>query len=180
MPCGYGRTARRSPVQTFVSLRAVRTAEIVRGMNTDETYTDADGLDVLGRRECVRLLASVRLGRIVHTEQALPAVRLVEFALAGETIVIRTAWRAMPDGGRHPVVAFEADAVDEQARTGWSVTVVGHAWAVEEPGEIAELDRLGLRPWSSENGGHYVRIAIERVTGRRIAARAVERDGEPV
>ena len=145
-------------------------------MNTDQTSTDPGGLDILGRRECVRLLASVRLGRIVHTEQALPAVRLTDFALAQDTIVIRTSWRAMPDGGRHPVVAFEADAVDEHARTGWSVTVVGHARAVQDPAEIAELDGLGLRPWSGEDDAHYVRISVERVTGRRIAAR----DGEPV
>src|SRR5246127_4978872 len=45
-------------------------------------------LEHLSRGECMRLVGSVPLGRIVYTRQALPAVELVNFALAGGDIVI--------------------------------------------------------------------------------------------
>ena len=100
---------------------------------------DLDGpiLKQLSRAECIRLMGSVPIGRIVYTRQALPAVELVNFAVDDGEIVIRT------DGGgklaaatRGAVVAFETDSVDTAGRSGWSVTVVGQARAVTDGGDI--------------------------------------------
>jgi hypothetical protein len=46
---------------------------------------DNDGLALehLPRDECIRLMASAPVGRIVYTRQALPAVELVNFARSG-------------------------------------------------------------------------------------------------
>lgn len=143
--------------------------------------TDGGDLEVLSRRECIDLLATVPVGRIVYTESALPAVQLVNFRLAGNTVVIRTApGSKLAAAARHAIMAFEADRYDEDARIGWSVTVVGHAWVVEELDEIAALERKPLRPWAPGRRDHYVRIAIERVTGRRLTVPSPEKNGEPV
>ena len=52
--------------------------------------SDASALRQLSRDECLRLMASVPVGRIIYTRQALPAVELVNFALEAGDIIIRT------------------------------------------------------------------------------------------
>ncbi|MEV0831043.1 pyridoxamine 5'-phosphate oxidase family protein [Nonomuraea rubra] len=62
------------------------------------------------------------------TDRALPAVQPVAFHLDGERIVIRTGIGSkLAAATRNAVVAFEADEFDPEERTGWSVTVIGHA-----------------------------------------------------
>jgi nitroimidazol reductase NimA-like FMN-containing flavoprotein (pyridoxamine 5'-phosphate oxidase superfamily) len=42
-------------------------------------------LEVLGRQLCLALLETVQVGRLVFTEDALPAVQPVNFRLCGAT-----------------------------------------------------------------------------------------------
>ncbi|HUK70208.1 MAG TPA: pyridoxamine 5'-phosphate oxidase family protein [Streptosporangiaceae bacterium] len=126
-------------------------------------------LSVLTRGECLTLLATVPIGRVVFTENALPAVRPVNFILNGDEIVIRTG-----EGGKllaalhHSVVAFEVDEVDQFARTGWSVTAIGHAREVVDPAELALLRKLPLATWAPLQYDHLVCITAELVSGRRL------------
>ena len=53
-------------------------------------YSDGAALTQLSRDECLTLLASVPVGRIIYTRRALPAVELVNFAFDHDDIVIRT------------------------------------------------------------------------------------------
>ncbi len=67
----------------------------------------------LDRAESLRLLATVPVGRLIFTVGALPVVRPMNFALAGELILLRTA----PDTTvarkvDQMIVAFEADELD--------------------------------------------------------------------
>lgn len=130
---------------------------------------DAHGLEILGRRDCLALLASVPLGRVVFTDQALPAIQPVNFALDGDDVIIRT-----PTGSklgmamRGTIVAFEADDIDPTSRTGWSVTLIGQARLVNDPSEIARLSRLRLRPWTPGPCDRFVRISGKDLAGRRI------------
>lgn len=48
-------------------------------------------LEVLNRRQCLDLLPRVRVGRLVFTEDALPAVQPVNFRLWRDDVVIRVA-----------------------------------------------------------------------------------------
>ncbi len=48
------------------------------------------GPDVLSWYECLRLLASAQIGRIVYSDQALPAVQPVDFVVDDEAVVVRT------------------------------------------------------------------------------------------
>jgi len=131
--------------------------------------TDSLALEHLSPDECMRLMGSVPVGRIVYTRQALPAVELVNFALVDGDIVIRTSAEGkLAAATRGAVVAFEADTVDIDGHAGWSVTIVGQARAVTDGEEIRCLERVGLMAWVPEDGGHFVRIWPAIVNGRRV------------
>ena len=128
-------------------------------------------LEQLSRGECLRLMGSVPVGRIVYTRQALPAVELVNFVLDDGGIIIRTgAGSKLAAATRGAVVAFEADSVDVAGQAGWSVTVVGHATAVTDREEIRRLEQSGLMPWAPGNRDHFIRVSAAIVNGRRIGA----------
>ncbi|GAA3512991.1 nitroimidazol reductase NimA-like FMN-containing flavoprotein (pyridoxamine 5'-phosphate oxidase superfamily) [Streptosporangium album] len=130
---------------------------------------DSAGLEVLSRRECIDLLASTPIGRIVFTDRALPAVQPVTFCLDGEDIVIRTTVKSrLASATRHAVVAFEADDFDPWTHTGWSVTAVGHARAVSDLAEIVRLSALPLTAWAPQGPDHFITVRAEQISGRRI------------
>ena len=125
----------------------------------------------LTRSECFALLAAVRLGRVAVTDDRGPVVFPVNFVLDRHTVVFRTEpgtkLHAAGQGGR---ASFEADGIDEAARTGWSVIVRGEIAEVTDPDELARLRELPLRPWALGARDHYARILPAVLTGRRIAA----------
>lgn len=124
----------------------------------------------LGEDECLRLLGSIRLGRIVFTVNALPAIRPVNHALIDGRIVIRTheggALLATTSLGTDTgvVVAYEADLIDPEEHTGWSVIVTGRAQLVTDPQDVIAAQRL-LAPWVDETMEHVVAIRPELITG---------------
>jgi uncharacterized protein len=134
---------------------------------------DANGwlLEQLSRDECLRLMGSVPVGRIVYTRQALPAVELVNFTLDGCDIVIRTdAGGKLAAATRGAVVAFEADSVDVAGHAGWSVTVVGQSRAVTDAAEIGVLEQIPLAPWAPGRRDQFIKITPTIVNGRRLGA----------
>ncbi len=133
---------------------------------------DSVGLQVLSRAECVDLLASTPIGRIVFTDRALPAVQPVNFVLDGQNVVIRTGLGTkLAAAARNTVVAFEADEFDAAGRTGWSVTAIGHARAATDPAEVERLARLPLALWVPGGRDHFIVMPIEHISGRMIGAR---------
>ncbi|WP_246281577.1 pyridoxamine 5'-phosphate oxidase family protein [Fodinicola acaciae] len=128
---------------------------------------DPKRLEVLDRAECMALLRSVPVGRIVFTDHALPAVQPVGFVVYDDAIVFRTAVDSrLAAASRNAVVAFEVDEIDAERATGWSVVVVGHANEV-----VDEIDLRMLRDtemsWSPATGC-FIRVTTEKVTGRRL------------
>jgi nitroimidazol reductase NimA-like FMN-containing flavoprotein (pyridoxamine 5'-phosphate oxidase superfamily) len=136
---------------------------------------DANGLEILGRDECLALMGSVPVGRVVFTDRALPAIQPVDFVLVGEDVIIATApGSKLAAATRGAIVAFEVDAFDAGDEAGWSVTVLGQARAVDDSREIDGLSRLPLRPWIPGRHDHFIRIRSDVVSGRRIHAITVE------
>ncbi|GAB7143182.1 pyridoxamine 5'-phosphate oxidase family protein [Mycobacterium riyadhense] len=130
-------------------------------------------LEVLDRRQCLELLQTVRVGRLVFTEDALPAVQPVNFRLFRGHVVIRVADGAkLTAATRNFVVAFQADQLDPDLRSAWSVTVVGHAEPITDVDELVEVSGNFIEPWIDGRLDHFVRIRTERVTGRRLKAPA--------
>ena len=139
------------------------------GSDAGQMNLDSAGLEVLSREESLDLLASVPLGRIAITQRALPAVLPVNFVLDDDSVVIRTGEGSkLAAATRRAVVAFEADWFDEHAETGWSVMVLGRSRKVDDEAEIARLAGLPLRPWVPGGRDHFIRVAIEEISGRRI------------
>ncbi|MCP9948113.1 MULTISPECIES: pyridoxamine 5'-phosphate oxidase family protein [Actinomadura] len=131
---------------------------------------DQSGLEILDEGECRDLLAGARIGRIVFTHQALPAVQPVNFVLSRDHIVIKTSRTSrLATAAANTVVAFEIDEFDTAARTGWSVVVVGRARRVTDPRELAALAALPLRSWAPGEHDAFILVQCELVTGRRIA-----------
>ncbi|MGW1342773.1 pyridoxamine 5'-phosphate oxidase family protein [Kribbella sp. NPDC002412] len=130
---------------------------------------DRAGLEILGPEECLRLLRSVPVGRLVFTQGGLPAVRLVNFSVDGETIVFASGdgekFRAAERGD---VIAFEVDEIDLDRHLGWTVTCVGHLSVVP----VDEADRLRrvtpLRPWAPVRDQRLIRLGAEDLSGRRL------------
>jgi nitroimidazol reductase NimA-like FMN-containing flavoprotein (pyridoxamine 5'-phosphate oxidase superfamily) len=134
---------------------------------------DRQQLEVLDREECLQLLGSVRVGRLVFTENALPAVHPVNFRLHDGDVAIRVATGAkLEAAARNYVVAFQADDLEPDLRLGWTVTVVGHAERITDINEVVELSGTLLQPWVDGRRDHFVRVRSEKVTGRRLRSLA--------
>lgn len=130
-------------------------------------------LEILERDQCLELLQTARVGRLIFTEHALPAVQPVNFRLWHDDIVIRVGGGAkLATAVGNLVVGFETDELDPDLRTGWSVTVVGHAEPITDAGELVELSGLFLQPWDEARRDYFVRIRTEKLTGRRRRAPA--------
>jgi uncharacterized protein len=139
-------------------------------------YSDDSALKQLTRDECLQLMASAPVGRIIYTRQALPAVELVNFAIYNGDIIIRTDHSGkLAAATRAAVVAFEADNLDNERHVGWSVTVVGQSQEVTDPNEIGRLKQIGLRSWVPGDREHFIRISPGILNGRRLAADGSER-----
>ena len=135
-------------------------------------YSDGPALRQLTRDECLHLMASVPVGRIIYTRQALPAVELVNFALDGGDIIVRTDHSGkLAAATRGAVVAFEADSLDAAHQAGWSVTAIGHSQEVTDSDEIVRLEQLRLSSWAPGGREHYIRISPGILNGRWLTAR---------
>ena len=134
---------------------------------------DRNGLEVLDRRESLRLLATATVGRISVTSGALPTVLPVSFRVIDGRIVFRTAHGTKLDAATlNAVVAFEADRIDTGAHTGWSVVVVGVAQAVRDD-EVDGHELALVERWTPATRDRLVAISTEMVTGRRLRPAAV-------
>ncbi len=134
-------------------------------------YSDGSALTQLPRDKCLKLMASVPVGRVIYTRRALPAVELVNFVFDQGDIVLRTD----PSGklaaaARGAVVAFEADCLDLANQGGWSVTAIGPSREVTDPEEIGRLQTIGLTSWAPGTRDYFIRISPEILTGRYLRA----------
>jgi hypothetical protein len=128
-----------------------------------------EGLEALEPAECLRLLGTVPVGRLVFHEAGLPAVRLVNFVVDEGSVLFRTkAGQKYAAALRGDVVAFEADEYDSERHLGWTVTAVGHAWAVTDRAELDRIAALPLRPWAPGGRSNVVRVDVETIRGRRL------------
>ena len=128
---------------------------------------DRDGLEVLDRSECLRLLNGPAVGRLAGTSGALPVVLPVSYALDGDSIVLKTVRGSTLDFATSgSVAAFEVDNLHERGRCGWTVMVTGVAQDVRDDVEVERLRGL-LHPDDHGHDERFVRISAELVSGRR-------------
>ncbi|WP_027941795.1 pyridoxamine 5'-phosphate oxidase family protein [Amycolatopsis taiwanensis] len=124
-------------------------------------------LHTLDFKECFELLRTQSVGRLVFTEQALPAIRLVNYSLFNGEIALRIGRSPRIPRLDRAVVAFEVDNIDSTARSGWSVVVIGKARQVVDIDELVMLCDPAHRPWASGGGDQVLCVDTEQVTGQR-------------
>ncbi len=132
--------------------------------------TDERSMRELPRAEAMALLASVPVGRIVFTHQALPAIRPVNHLVEDDTIVIGLTPGSAIAASTSPggtVVAYEADALDLGSRLGWTVIVIGIARLVTEADAVLRR-RARLEPWLTGAMTDIIEISSEIVTGYQL------------
>ena len=135
--------------------------------------TDHAGLEILPFDECLRLLASVPVGRVGFVADGEVVVLPVNHIVDGQDVIFRTAYgsKAAAAEGQDRA-AFEADHYNEQTRSGWSVLFNGRAEVVESEADIQRLSlslsRLGVFPWvTAVRHPVWIRIRPTSVSGRQ-------------
>lgn len=117
--------------------------------------------------ECRELLRDQRVGRVAWCDADGPTMLPVNYRFDEDHVLFRTSpHTALARHFSTGPAAFEIDAFDEFTQSGWSVLVRGRAELLErdslpEPDERPE-------PWAEGTRNVYVRIAVDRVTGRRV------------
>jgi nitroimidazol reductase NimA-like FMN-containing flavoprotein (pyridoxamine 5'-phosphate oxidase superfamily) len=119
--------------------------------------------------ECLDLLRTQSLGRLVYLEDGAPEIRPVNYALHQGSVVFRVGYGDLLDAVHRQPVTFEADHGDSTSRTGWSVIIRGIAEEIWRTDELDVARDTGLRPWAPGTRDHYVRIIPRVMTGRRIS-----------
>jgi len=134
----------------------------------------APRLEVLEREECLSLIAPGGIGRVAFNGPYGPTVLPVNYRLHDGAILFRTAHGGPMDKdlrtgmrGVEIVVSFEVDRIDEERHEGWSVLIQGPFHHVS-PEETAELTGSDVSPWAGGDRRLYIRIAPQRITGRRV------------
>lgn len=139
-------------------------------MSTEESMVPV--LDLLRPAECWDLLATSRLGRIAYVVMGQPHVIPVNYAIDGESVLVRTAPGALLESADRHLVALEVDDIDMEAHTGWSVQVHGFAVAIGDAVDPTSerLKRLDLPTWAPGGDGRtsWIHVRAESVEGRRL------------
>ncbi len=128
---------------------------------------DSPGLLPLDRLECLRLLTTQEVGRVVFTSHALPAIQPVRFRLHLGALYFMVGPHGPLAASHDDVVAFEVDSFQPDLREGWCVTVVGRAAQVRDEGLMRDLAALPVLGWGLGDN-RYMRIDPEVTAGRRL------------
>lgn len=130
---------------------------------------DDDRIEELPESTCLQLLGSGNVGRVAINADPSPVVLPVNYLHRDEAILFTTVSGTKWDAAREGVPAsFEADGVDQEHRSGWSVLVRGHLAALEGDTEAASEAVDQLEPLPGGRRAHVVRLSIDEVTGRRV------------
>jgi nitroimidazol reductase NimA-like FMN-containing flavoprotein (pyridoxamine 5'-phosphate oxidase superfamily) len=158
-------TTREGPVSNRDMLSTLPNRE----SPTARSDADRHALRTLGPSECFELLEPGGIGRVGFMAAAGIMMLPVNFAVAGKTIVFRTARDTLLALYANAPVSFEVDRLDEGLHEGWSVLAHGRAHEVTDERAVQRLeDTTHLEPWAGGARDVYIRIALTRISGRRI------------
>ena len=128
-------------------------------------------IEEIDEQECLELLRNKsKLGRVGFIEDGHPMILPVNYVAEEGSVVFRTpAGTKLSHLKNAAPAAFEVDSSRSAEQSGWSVLVRGTASEVSDPHEIDLLGRGPLESWGAAGDGHWVRITIDHISGRRIS-----------
>jgi len=131
-------------------------------------------VEQLDEAECMELLATDGMARLIFTSRYGPTALPVMYKIDAGSIVLGT-WNPVFDEDLRTGIAdadyqvgFEADRIDPQARQGWVVLARGAAHHLDTEAERAPIVDAGLEPWIEEIPAHYIRVTPTTIYGMRI------------
>jgi nitroimidazol reductase NimA-like FMN-containing flavoprotein (pyridoxamine 5'-phosphate oxidase superfamily) len=131
-------------------------------------------MDILSDAECMELLASGGLGRLVYDGRNGPTALPVTYRIDEGSIVLGTWDPVLFDedlrtGIAHAEyhVGVEVDQIDMEAREGWFVLVQGAAHHLDTEAERAPFIDAGLEPWMDGVPAHFIRVSPVNIWGNR-------------
>jgi len=120
--------------------------------------------------ECKELLQSGVFGRMVLNRPTGPEIVPVNYTVADDAVLVRTAPGALLDryAGGAPLV-FEVDHANYERWHGWSVVARGVGERVLRD-ELTDGERLAPRPpaWVTRDDESWIRLRWVTLTGRRL------------
>ena len=132
-------------------------------------------IEYLSEQDCWMLLSLHPVGRLAVLVDDAPEIYPVNHVVDGATILFRTDEGSKLRGiVRSSRVCFEADGLNIEQSTGWSVLVKGRASEITDPDELARVTRLPLWFWGIGGKVHWIRIVPTEVTGRAIRRQEAE------
>jgi len=127
-------------------------------------------LENLSRDECLRLIATVPIGRIaVIGPNGSPHVVPVNYVFDDGKVLFRTDEGLKLSALRVQTVTFQVDCFDPSHRAGWSIMVHGRGR------EVADLPQ-SMVGWTGA-AQHIVCIDVDEIFGRQIKFETGETDG---
>ena len=137
-------------------------------MSTEQNESPARVED-LAEGECMELLGTKRVGRVAHNDPDGPVVVPVNYVLHDGMVLFRIApFSRLADRLRDGAASFQVDHVEEEARTGWSVLVRGHASRANN-WELPDADSRPT-PWAEGARNLHVRLSPHHVSGVRLVS----------
>lgn len=135
-------------------------------MNADSRHRHEE----LDLDECWRLLGSAETGRIAFVDESRIHVYPVNHVVREGSIYFRTSpYGVVAALLKGMSASFQVDEFDAVLQAGWSVLASGRAEAVEAADLLHELQGPGRpEPWADGSRPLFIRVAPERVTGRRV------------
>ena len=128
-----------------------------------------ENLVVLERAECLRLLEGQGVGRVGCRVHGRPVIFPINYVVLDNAVLFRARRGSDLDHGTGDVdVAFEIDSADNVYHEGWSVLVTGPSVHVTDSAEVEQLRAVSLLPWAGEDRDLFVRIVLDKVSGRRV------------
>ncbi len=124
----------------------------------------------LSREDCVRLLGAGIAGRVAVSTPTGPHIVPVNYAVDGESILIRTtAYSLLGTYRRDAQLCFEVDQFDYENQRGWSVLARGRSEALHHGRELDRIQQFWApRPWASGVRPLFLKVVWHELTGRRL------------
>jgi uncharacterized protein len=137
-------------------------------MSTEESGA-LSRVEDLDETECLELLGTRQVGRVAYNDTDGPVVMPVNYVLQDGMVLFRVApYSRLADRLRDSAASFQVDHVDEEARTGWSVLVRGHA-AHPSAWELPEPDSRPT-PWAEGDRNLHLRLSPHHISGVRLVS----------